>query len=82
MTDYLIDPPVEKLLPVTRGADRAFSVRRVDASGDPVNYDTGTVSVWIDIDPTDPTEVRGHHLRGVCVAAHPVHGVRPGPLRN
>ena len=57
MTDYLIDPPIEKLLPLTRGADRAFSVRRVDTSGDPVNYGAGTVSFWIDIDPTDPTEV-------------------------
>ena len=57
MTDYLIDPPIAKLLPVTKGADRAFSVRRVDTNGDPVDYDAGTVSMWIDIDPTDPTEV-------------------------
>jgi hypothetical protein len=59
MTDYLIDPPIAKLLPLTKGADRAFSVQRVHpTTGDPLNYDAGTVSMWIDIDPAAPTEVQ------------------------
>lgn len=39
MTDYLIQPPGEKVLPVTLGADRAFTINRVDALGDPVDFD-------------------------------------------
>ena len=58
MTDFLIDPPVERILPVVKGADRAFSVRRVNNSGSPVNYPNGSVLTFaIDIDPDDPTEV-------------------------
>lgn len=59
MTDYLIEPPLEKVLPVTRGADRSFSLRRVDAQGAPVNFDAGsTVKFAVDINSATPTEVQ------------------------
>jgi hypothetical protein len=58
MTDYLISPVAERTIPVTRGADRAFTIRRVDDQGDPVNFGMGTtVYMWVDIDVSDPTKV-------------------------
>lgn len=58
MTDYLIAPPAEYVIPVTRGADRAFTVARTDEVGDPVNFDEGsTVTFTVDADPDDPTSV-------------------------
>ena len=58
VTDYVIPPPVEKVLPVTRGCDRAFTVKRVDDSGNAVNFSAGTtVYMWVDIDAANPTKV-------------------------
>lgn len=58
MTDYVVSPPQERTIPVTRGCDRAWSIQRVDMDGDPVDFDEGTtVYIWIDIDPADPTKV-------------------------
>ena len=58
MTDYIGSPPVEKIIPVTRGCDTSFSIRRTDADGDSVNFDPGTqVYMWIDIDKDNPTKV-------------------------
>lgn len=56
---YLLQPPQERTIPVTRGADRAFTVKRVDNAGAPVNFPAGT-QVWmdIDIDRANPTRVQ------------------------
>lgn len=59
MTDYLIAPPDERIIPVSRGADRAFTVQRTDeTTGDPVDFGAGTtVYMWVDVDAADPTKV-------------------------
>lgn len=57
MADYLIAPPDEKVIPVTRGADRAFTIRRVDANGAPVSFGTATVYMYVDVDPASPTVI-------------------------
>lgn len=58
MTNYLCAPPGQRIIPVTRGADRSFTVRRTDSTGAPLDYAAGTaVSLWVDID-RDPTEVQ------------------------
>jgi len=54
---YVVSPPVEKVIPVTKGCDRAFSVRRVDDNGSPVNFAGGTtVYMWVEAGST-PTKV-------------------------
>lgn len=58
MADYIVSPPAEKIIPVTRGCDRAFTLQRVDSSGNPTDFDAGTtVYMWIDIDAASPTKV-------------------------
>ena len=58
MTDYLAPPPLERIIPVTLGCDRSFSLQRVDSSGAPVNFGAGvTVYLKIDIDKTTVTTV-------------------------
>lgn len=58
MTDYIGSPPAEKLIPVTRGCDRAFTIQRTNAQGQATNFDNGTqVYMWVDIDKTNPTKV-------------------------
>lgn len=58
MSEYISPPPSEKLIPVTRGCDRSFTLQRVNIDGNPVNYAAGTtVYMWIDIDKTAPTKV-------------------------
>ena len=58
MTDYIGAPPQEKLIPVTRGCDRAFTVQRTNAQGQAQNFDAGTtVYMWIDINKAAPTKV-------------------------
>lgn len=54
---YLAPPPIEKIIPVTRGCDRSFTLQRVDADGDPVNFGDVTVYLKIDIDKAAPTTV-------------------------
>lgn len=57
-TTYVVEPPQEMIIPVTRGCDRAFTIQRVDESNAPVNFGAGvTVYMWVDIDPEDPTKV-------------------------
>lgn len=52
MTNYIGAPPVAKKIPVTRGCDFSFTIQRVNAQSQPVNFDVGTtVYVWVDIDP-------------------------------
>ena len=56
--NYIGSPPVEKVIPVTRGCDRAFTVQRVSSSGAAVNFDAGTqVYMWVDVDKAAPTKV-------------------------
>ena len=55
---YICPPPLEKLIPVTLGCDRSFTVQRVNSSGTPVNFDAGTTSyIFIDINRDTPTRV-------------------------
>ena len=57
MTDYLAPPPIEKVIPVTKGCDRSFTLQRVNTSGTPVNFGNVTVYLKIDIDKANPTTV-------------------------
>lgn len=58
MSDYIGAPPATKIIPVTKGCDKSFTVQRTDADGDPVNFDSGTtVYMWIDINRANPTKV-------------------------
>lgn len=50
MSEYIGAPPVEKIIPVTKGCDRSFTLQRVDVDGDPVSFDSGsTVYMWVDL---------------------------------
>lgn len=51
---YIGTPPQKFVIPVTLGTDREFTVSRIDASNNPVNW-SATVSIAIDINPTSPT---------------------------
>jgi hypothetical protein len=52
---YLTPPAAQYIIPVTLGAGTAFTLQRVDGSGNPLNYDVGTtVTMALDI-PTAPT---------------------------
>lgn len=55
MTDYIGKPPAVKTIPVTRGTDVSFTLRRKDTDGNPVDWDSD-VYVDIDIDRKTPTE--------------------------
>ena len=58
MTDYVVPPPAAKVIPVTRGCDRAFTVRRVDTDGNPVNFASGTtVYMWVETETGGPVKV-------------------------
>lgn len=55
---YLVQPPQEMIIPVTRDCDRAFTIQRVDSNNAPVNFGAGvTVYMYIDIDNSAPTKV-------------------------
>ena len=57
-SNYLCAPPLEKVIPVTRGCDRAFTVQRVNSTGAAVSFDPGTqVYMWVDLDRAAPTRV-------------------------
>lgn len=52
MTNYIGAPPAAKKIPVTKGCDFSFTVQRIDAQGDPINFDVGTtVYLWVDLNP-------------------------------
>jgi hypothetical protein len=53
---YIGAPPQKFVIPVTLGADREFTINRVDSSNNPVNW-SATVSIAIDINPASPTIV-------------------------
>lgn len=58
MSDFICNPPVEKVLPVTRGCDRSFSIRRTDSDGVAVDFAADAqVYMWVDIDKAAPTQV-------------------------
>ena len=58
MTDYIGTPPAERVIPVTRGCDRSFTLQRLDDTGNPTAFGAGTaVYLWIDIDRIAPTRV-------------------------
>ena len=55
---YICPPPLEKLIPVTLGCDRSFTVQRVNSSGTPVDFDAETTSyIFIDISRDAPTRI-------------------------
>jgi hypothetical protein len=56
MTDYIGDELAPKIIRVTKGADRKFTIRRKDTNGDPVDWDAD-VYLSIDIDKTAPTRI-------------------------
>lgn len=56
MSDYLGDPPEERVIPVTKGCGKRVTINRVDDVGDPVDYG-GDVFFDIDIDKTAPTRL-------------------------
>lgn len=52
MTNYIGAPPATKKIPVTKGCDFSFTIQRIDADGNPINFDSGTtVYLWVDLDP-------------------------------
>ena len=52
MSDYIGAPAATRKIPVTRGCDFSFTIQRIDADGDPINFDAGTtVYLWVDLDP-------------------------------
>lgn len=56
--EYIGAPPLERIIPVTRGCDRSFTIQRLDGDGDPTNFAAGTeVYLWVDIDKHNPTRV-------------------------
>lgn len=58
MTDYVVPPPVSKVIPVTLGCDRAFTVQRVDTLGAPLAFDAGTtVYMWVEVAAGAPVKV-------------------------
>lgn len=55
---YIGSPPQERIIPVTKGCDRLFTIQRLDAQDAPQNFEAGsTVYMWVDIDKTNPTKV-------------------------
>lgn len=53
---YIGTPPQKFVIPVTLGADREFTINRIDVNNNPVNW-SATVSIAIDINPSSPTTV-------------------------
>jgi hypothetical protein len=51
MPTYLVNPPSQFVIPVTRGADLQFMVNRVDSNNNPVNWNA---AVFIAVDAPDP----------------------------
>jgi hypothetical protein len=58
MLTYLVSPPQQFVIPVTRGADLQFMVNRVDSSQNPVNWNAA-VYITVDVPDQDfPTSVQ------------------------
>jgi len=56
--NYICAPPAERVIPVTKGCDRAFTIQRVSSTGAAVNFDAGSqVYMWLDVDKAAPTKV-------------------------
>lgn len=56
MVDYIGDELPPKVIRVTKGADRRFTIRRLDVDDNPVDWDAD-VYLSIDIDKASPTRV-------------------------
>lgn len=54
--NYVAKPPKSWVIPVTRGCDRAFTLRRRDPAGELADWNA-SVYMEIDIDKADPTSV-------------------------
>ena len=58
MSDYICAPPAERVIPVTRGCDRSFTIQRLNSGGTAVSFDAGSsVYMWIDVNRVTPTRV-------------------------
>lgn len=57
MTNYIAPKLINRVLPITKGTDRVFSIRRRDVNGDPVDWNC-SVFIDIDISKTNPTRVQ------------------------
>lgn len=56
---YLYPQPLAKVIPVTLGADVAFTLQRTNTGGTPVNFDAGSqVYLQVDLDKSNPTKVQ------------------------
>lgn len=54
MTDYIGgEPPVSKLISLTRGADKVITLRRKDTNGDPLDW---AADLYMVVDTTDPVQ--------------------------
>lgn len=56
MTNYTNPVPPFRVIPVTKGCDSAFSVRRTDGNGAPVDWDSA-IKLSVDVDKTAPTVI-------------------------
>lgn len=50
-TEYIGDPPLEAIIPVTLGCSRTFTIERVDANNLPVNWDA-TIKLAVETSKT------------------------------
>lgn len=48
------DPPVKRVIPVTKGADKRYTLRRRNSSGDPVDWDA---DVYVNVQLATPVKV-------------------------
>lgn len=56
MAGYTGPIPSSMIIPVTRGCDAGFSIRRVDENGDPQDWDSA-IKIVVGIDALNPTEI-------------------------
>lgn len=66
MPDYIAPKLPNRVLPVTKGTDRLFSIRRRDPEGDPQDWDCD-VFIDIDIDKTAPTRIPAQVIDDLAV---------------
>ena len=66
MANYIAPKLSSYVIPVTRGTDRVFSIKRKTAKGVPQNWDC-QVYMDIDIDKTSPTRIAASVANDVAV---------------
>lgn len=66
MANYIAPKLPNRVLPMTKGTDRVFSIRRKDSDGTPRDWDCD-VFIDIDIDKTAPTRVQAQVVDDLAV---------------